>query len=361
MAPLANARARLAQVQASYAKGETEQAYAEALAAYLEGFELAENALDAIDHPLRLQIEKDMMALRSAVKAGEPAAQVGQQVEELQGLLSTAEERLGARRLDGMGALISALLILLREGLEAILVVAALAAFLVKTGQREGLRYLHAGWAGALLLGGLTWWISEHLFSIGGAQRELTEGIGALVAAAVMFFVGFWMHDRSQAAQWQRYVQGSVRKVLTTGRLWGLAGLSFIAVYRECFETVLFYQALWTQVDEGGRSFALAGIGIAAASLAVLAWLITRYSVRLPLRQFFAATGVFLFVLAIIFAGKGVVALQEAGLLPPLAISGPRIELLGIYPNLLSLGLQTILIVLAILTTRRAARTVETE
>ena len=133
------------------------------------------------------------------------------------------------------------------------------------------------------------------------------------------------------------------------GTLWGLAGLSFIAVYREVFETILFYQALWLQVDQQGQGMTLAGVGTAAATLAVLAWLVMRYSARLPLRQFFGITGVFMFVLAVVFAGKGVAALQEAGKLPVNPIDFPRIELLGVYPNMEGLVLQFGLVAVALL------------
>ncbi|MGH8464600.1 MAG: FTR1 family iron permease, partial [Pseudomonas sp.] len=201
----------------------------------------------------------------------------------------------------------------------------------------------------ALVLGVVTWVVSAYLINISGAGRELTEGIAALLAACVLFYVGFWMHDKTHARQWQRFIRGSVQKALGRGTLWGLAGLSFIAVYREVFETVLFYQALWAQTDAAGQGMALAGMGAAAVALAIIAWLILHYSVRLPLRQFFAVTGVFMFILAVILAGNGVAALQEAGKLPISVIPFPRIEILGIYPNLQSLLAQAGLVALAVL------------
>ncbi len=345
--PIETARTLLKQAAQAYAGGDAVQAYQIALAAYLDGFELAEGALSAVDPALKAQIEEQMLALRSAMKTGAANDAVQAQTQNVDAQLAQAAERMGSRKLSGASAAFSAFIILVREGLEAILVVAALAAFLVKTGQRAGLPYLHAGWAGALVLGGLTWWVSEHFFEIGGLQRELTEGLAALIAAAVMFSVGFWLHNRSQAAQWQKFIQSSVKQALSSGTLWGLAGLSFIAVYRECFETVLFYQALWVQTDVGAQGAVIGGLLAATAVLLALAWGIMKYSLRLPLREFFAATGILLFVLAVIFAGKGIVATQAAGLIPVLAVSGPRIELLGIYPNAQSLTLQAALILLA--------------
>ena len=264
-------------------------------------------------------------------------------------LLATAAERLRTTTLSTGAAFVSAFVILLREGLEAILVVAALAAFLIKTERRDALPYLHAGWGGALVLGVATWVAAAYFIDFSGASREITEGVAALVAMAVLFYVGFWMHSKTSALQWKRFIDGSVQKALSTGTLWGLAGLSFIAVYREVFETILFYQALWAQADGPAQGMLLSGFGVGAVVLAVLGWLILRYSRRLPLRQFFSVTSIFMFVLAVVFAGKGIAALQEAGKLPIDPVNFPRIDLLGIYPNVQGLAVQAGLVLLAAL------------
>lgn len=346
--PLAFARTRLDESLAAYRRGEKEVAYQLAVQAYLEGFELVERGLDAVDAGLRLEIEEAMTGLRNDLRAGRPLADIETRVAHIDSLMDLAADRLEGRSLSGGAAFASAFFILAREGLEALLVVAALGAFLVKTGRRDGLRFLHLGWIGALVAGFLTWLASVSLIDISGASREITEGVAALLATAVLFYVGFWLHDKTHAAQWKRFIETNIQKALTAGTLWTLAGLSFIAVYREVFETILFYQALWVQTDTVGQRMALSGLGAGAGLLAVLAWLVVRYSVRLPLRQFFGATGILMFVLAIIFAGKGVAALQEAGYLPISPVNFPRIDLLGIYPNLQGLLLQAGLLILAL-------------
>lgn len=141
----------------------------------------------------------------------------------------------------------ASLVILLREGLEALLVVIALVTVLVRTGRRDGLRYVHLGWVTALVGGVATWAAAQSLVSISGASREVMEGVAALLAAVVLLYVGIWMHSKTHAAQWQAYIQQHINSHLTAGTLWGLGLLAFIAVYREVFETVLFYQALLTQ------------------------------------------------------------------------------------------------------------------
>ncbi len=346
--PLQFSRHQLDDVIKAYAANRQKDAYRLAVEAYLEGFELVEQGLNAVDSELRLEIEQAMTGLRTDIRNGVPIQELEATVIRIKGLLDVASDRLSGRNLSGGAAFASAFFILVREGLEALLVVAALAAFLVKTGHPTGMRYLHYGWIGALVLGFLTWLASISLIKISGASREITEGVAALLATGVLFYVGFWLHDKTNAVQWKSFIENSVRKALGTGTLWGLAGLSFVAVFREVFETILFYQALWVQTDEAGKSMALGGFGVGVAVLVILAWVILRYSARLPLRQFFSVTGILMFVLALVFAGKGVAALQEAGRIPVSPINFPRIELLGVYPNLQGLLLQLGLLLLAL-------------
>ncbi len=234
--------------------------------------------------------------------------------------------------------------------------IAALAAFLIKTGRRDGLRYLYLGTGAAFVLGLLTWFVSSQVITIGGAERELTEGFAALFAAVMLFYVGFWLHSKTGAAQWKAFIQGSIEKALSKGTLWGLSGLAFIAVYREIFETVLFYQALWVQTGKAGQGMIFTGFLVAAGLLLLVGWMILRYSTRLPLRQFFSVTSIFMFLLAVVFAGKGIAALQEAGKLPVNMVDFPSIEILGIYPNLEGLAVQLLLVVMALLLLWKGSR-----
>ncbi len=331
----------------AYRAGDVDKAYDLAINAYLEGFELIENSLDAIDSELRREIEGEMTGYRNLIRKQKGEQAVNAAFITIKVLLETARSTLNETSLSGKTAFISAMVIILREGLEALLVVAALAAFLVKTGKREGLTYLYAGVVVALLMGGLTWVVSTTLIEIGGASRELTEGIAAITAAFVLFYVGFWMHNKTSAAQWKHFIESSIKKALSKETLWGIAALSFIAVYREVFESVLFYQALWVQTNESGQNMIIYGLATAATILSLVAWLIMKYSTRLPLRQFFAVSGGFMFILAVVFAGKGISALQEAGKIPLDPVALPSIDLLGIYPNYQGLAVQSIMVILA--------------
>jgi len=233
----------------------------------------------------------------------------------------------------------------LREGLEAVLVLAAIFALLIKAGRRDALPYVHAGWIAALVLGGITWFVASYVMVISGATREMTEGVTALVAAAILLYVGFWMHRKAYADRWRTFLQDQLRDALSARTMWALAIVSFLAVYREAFETVLFYQALWIQAAPAYVPV-LGGLLAAAVALVVLSWLILRGSIRLPIGLFFGATSLLLALLAVIFVGKGVAALQEAGTLPIDPVNVPAIPALGVYPNLLGLALQVALILL---------------
>lgn len=350
---IARARALIGEALVAYEAGARQEAYRKALSAYLDGFELAENALATVDPALMRRAEQAMLALRAAIQRGEDVDTIRPQGREVLALLDEAARQLGGDGLGPAGAFTASLVILLREGLEAILVVAALLAFVRRTGRPEAARWLHFGWILALAAGGGLWWLSTHVIAIGGGTREQTEGIAALLAAAVMFYLGFWMHQHSQSQRWQQYVGERVHTLTSRGRLAGLAALSFVAVFRECFETVLFYQALWSQTRADAQPMIASGAAVAALALLVLAVLVLRLSARLPMRQFFAGTGLLLFVLAVVFAGKGMIALQEAGIVPLVPVPAPRIDWIGLYPNALSIGLQVAMIAVGIVLLRR--------
>lgn len=344
--PIEFSRRLLAESVTAYKAGKRDEAQRLALTSYLEGFELAEASLDAIDRNLRLEVEAQMIAYRDALRRGVPAEEIAQLAGRIDGLLEASAGKLGGEGLSPTTAAVGAFFILVREGLEALLVVAAIVAFLIKAGRREALPWIHAGWIGALALGGLTWFAATALISISGATREMTEGVTALLAAAILLYVGFWLHDKSHARNWQRFIDRHMKGALEKGTLWALAGLSFLAVYREAFETVLFYQALWQQAGDNAHGSILVGFACAVAVLAVLAWLILRFGLRLPIGLFFAACAVLMAGLAVVFTGHGVKALQEAGVVAASPTGSFGLPAFGVYPTVESLTAQAIVLAL---------------
>ncbi|MEI8619572.1 cytochrome c/FTR1 family iron permease [Pseudoalteromonas sp. B129b] len=313
--PITVTRTQLLAAQAAHAKGNYSQASDLAISAYLDGFELVENNLNAYNETLRKNIEVQLMNLRQTFKNEKDTAVVAEKVNAALTQLAKADSMLNETKLTD-GALLSAsLIILLREGLEALLVIIALMTVLIKTKRQDALKYVHVGWVTALIAGGLTWAAAQTLIEISGASREVMEGAGALFAAVILLYVGVWMHSKTSAQQWQKYIKDNIDKRLESGTLWGLAGLSFIAVYREVFETVLFYQSLLTQSSPAQYSSIASGFAIAVAILAIITWVLIKYSIKLPVAKFFAITTYLLFALSFVLMGKAVIALQEADII----------------------------------------------
>lgn len=330
----------------AYRRGDAAQAHQLAVTSYLEGFELVEAPLDGVDRGLRTQVEGAMLRYRTLIQSRAPKETVEEEARAILSLLETARQRLDAARLSPATTFTSALVILLREGLEALLVVTALIAMLIKSGRREALRYVHAGWIAALALGGLTWLAASYVVAISGASREVTEGVTALVAAAMLLYVGFWMHRHAHAARWKAYLEARVQSALSGRTLWGLAAISFVAVYREVFETVLFYQTLWIEAGLEGRVAVGGGFVAAVVGLGLLAWLILKLGLRLPIGWFFGLGSTLMAILAVVLAGKGIAALQHAGKLPVGPLDLPTIPSLGVYPTWQGVITQLVLVLL---------------
>ncbi|MDF2176718.1 FTR1 family protein [Aliiglaciecola sp. CAU 1673] len=338
--PLAFAQMTLQKSWQAAEAGDRELAYELSINAYLEGFELTESGLRNLDAPLTRHIEKSMFAYRDGLRSGLPQAQLESLYQAAMQGLEQAALSLGQGELSPWLSFVASLIILLREGLEAILVLAAIFAFLSRAGATQSLKYVHGGWMAALGLGLVTWLVASFVLDISGASREITEGVAALVAMVVLLWVGIWMHSKAHANSWQDYIKQKLSASLSSGQNWGFALLAFIAVYREIFEIVLFYQTLWLQAGETGHSAVLWGVLVALVGLGLLGWAIFKAAMRLPVAGFFKVNAVIMFVLALIFAGRGIAALQEMGALASKPLNMPSVEWLGLYADGMTLATQ---------------------
>lgn len=342
---LSLARSYLTQSVDAVRAGDRARAGALALSAYLDGFEPVEPTLGATNHALLERIEGLMGEYRAAVQYGESAEQLSDRVQVIDEVLDDAEAVLSPNAGSAATTFIGAATILLREGLEALLIVVAMIAFVRKSERMEVMPYVHAGWVAALAAGLLTWALATWVIGITGASRELTEGFGSVFAAVVLLSVGIWMHGKAQADDWQRYIRGKMSKALSGRSAWFLFGLAFVVVYREVFETILFYAALWNQGNGGSI---LAGGLSACMALAVIAWAMLRFSRSLPVGKFFVYSSWLMAVLTVVLAGKGISALQEAGIVGISPVhSVPRFSVLGLFPTAQTIAAQ--LIMLAVL------------
>jgi len=239
----------------------------------------------------------------------------------------------------------------LREGFEAILIVAALMTFLAKAGAAERRRDVALGAWVAVGASIVTAAALEMLFEITPGQREALEGATMLLAAGVLFYVSYWLLSKIEVAKWNAFVKGRLQGALSSGSGFALSSVAFLAVYREGFETILFYKALLTSAGadagSGGAPAVLAGVLCGAIALLVVYLAINRFGVRIPLKPFFAVTSTMLYYMAFVFAGKGIADLQEAGVVDMTVLEwAPRIPALGIYPTAQSLTLQGLLVAL---------------
>lgn len=332
IATLAIARKYLTQSLTQYETGDHKGAADSALAAYLDGIEPIEPVLQAREEALKQRIEIAMGELRASIRKGLPSTEIRSQSDHISALFDAAEAALVPENASNSASFFGAFTILLREGLEALLIVVAMVAFLRKAQRRDVLPHVHAGWIAALVAGGLTWASATYVISVSGASRELTEGFGSLLAAIVLISVGVWMHGKAQGDAWQEYIRTKLSKALSGRSAWFLFFLSFVVVYREVFETILFLAALWSP---GTQVALIVGLGAGVAVLACIAWTLLRYSRQMPMTKFFSLSSILMAVLAIVLTGKGVAGLQEAGLLDIHPLHNfPRIEIFGLYPTI---------------------------
>ena len=338
-----------AQVDSAHAlalAGRAEEARAMAMDAYIT-FEQVERDLRVKDPALTLGIEEAFSSLRTRTGTGATPAQLAEVRQQLARELERAERTIADRN-SSSNVLAQSFIILVREGLEAILLIGALMAFLVKTGNGHRRRDIHLGVGAAVVMSLLTALALETVFALSRESQEGLEGGVMIAAMATLFYVSYWLVSKMEVAKWNRFVKSKVEKALTRGSALALASVAFLAVYREGFETVLFYKALAVSGGPGSWAPVLLGIVVGSVVLAGVYLAINRFGVRLPLKPLFGVTGALLYYMAFVFAGKGVAELQEAGLvsLTPVAWA-PRVPSMGIYPTVESLGLQALLLLLA--------------
>jgi high-affinity iron transporter len=328
--------------------GRNEEARAMAMDAYIT-FEQVERQLRVKDPTLTLRLEEAFSSLRTRTGTGATPAQVGEIRQELARSLERAERTIVDRN-SASNVLVQSFIILLREGLEAILVIGALMAFLVKTGNGHRRRDIHLGVAAALVMSLLTALALETVFVLSRSSQEGLEGGVMMAAMATLFYVSYWLVSKMEVAKWNRFVKSKVEKALSTKSALALASVAFLAVYREGFETVLFYKALAVSGGAGSWVPVLGGILVGVVVLAGVYIAINRFGVRLPLKPLFGVTSALLYYMAVVFAGKGIAELQESGLIPLTPVAwAPRVSSMGIYPTVESLGLQGLLLLLAAL------------
>jgi high-affinity iron transporter len=338
-----------AEVDSAYAMARSGDAGAGTMAlnSYMT-FEQVEREVRGKDPGLAAELESEFAALRAAASQG-----AGPELDGVRTRLTAGLDRAAAVLGEGLSPVnlfIQSFVIMLREGLEAILIVGALMAFLAKMGAADRRRHVNAGVLAAIAASLLTALALETVFHLSPARQEALGGLTMVLATAVLFYVSYWLLSKMEVVKWNHFVKSKVHHAVTGGSALALASAAFLAVYREGFETVLFYKALIISAGLTVGVTPIAGGMLLGALLLVGVYVaVNRFGVRLPLKPFFAVTSAFLYYMAFVFAGAGVAELQEGGLASMTPVSwAPRIPTLGIYPTVETLAAQSVLVALAL-------------
>jgi len=340
------AKEGLAAAAAAAGRRSWDEARRLAVEAYLEGLEPVEPRLRARDAAMTVRLERAMSDVRVGIDQRLDQQTILQRVAVAVAGLTEADVLLRSRESSPWFAFWVAAGIFLREAFESVLILVTLLGLARQLALKRAVAALHAGWITAVVLGLGAWFVSGRLIEVSGAQREVLEGVLGLAAVSILIYVGFWLHRRSEIGRWKGFLAQIARSATSARSLLLLGGVSFIAVFREALETVLFLRALVLETGPAGQW--AVGMGVLAALIVAvaLAAAILRFSVRLPLRQLFTVSSVVMVLLSVLLVGSSIRSLQEAGHVDispiPLLYS---LEWLGIQPSLQALLPQIALLV----------------
>jgi len=331
---------------ALHAKGESRDAVRLVQDAYFDVFEASgmEAKIGARDAGLKSELEGHFSLIAGKMKKGAS-------VQELEGPLAAmkkdfekASGMLGKGKDSPLTLFFYSLMIILREGFEAILIITAIVAYLVKTGNRDKLKVIYNGCISALAMSAVTAILVKWVLKTSAARQEAMEGATMLLASVVLFSVSYWLISKAEAQKWVAYIKDKVGGSLSSSSLRALWFAAFLAVYREGAETVLFYQALASDSAASGVT-AIAGGFVIGCFVLVGIYLAMRYgAVKLPIRPFFLFTGGLLYYMSFVFAGKGVMELISGKLFEPTLVSWmPTMQFIGVYPYVQTLIPQLII------------------
>lgn len=359
----------ITEAQSAYVKGQADRAFTLATEAYLGHYEADGFENNTIVHKgfsRVTEIEGMFSDLRQGYKDGRDQAQQEKLGKDLIAKLVEDAQFLDSKTQDsgplGISGFFAALLILLREGAEALLVVAALVTYALKAGRRDQLRGILVGVVIAVVISiGLAILFGQLSASVqSGMGQELLEGITGLAAALMLIYVSNWILSKSSGKRWEEYIKATAGEKTASGGVFALAFVSFLTVAREGAETILFFYPIVAGAKiRSDYWFIVAGGVTAAVILAILFVLVWQFGVRLPLKPFFKWTSILLALLAVAIVGGAIKELQEAALIGAHVVpSVPTVVFLGIYPTAETLAAQiltaAVLVGLALLQRRRA-------
>ena len=334
-------REQLMATEIFYELGDTQSAYTSARSAYLDSYEYVEIPLRAIAPDFTLEVEFQFATLRNQINQGAPMGDISSTVIAIERSLDESERLVsGTGTLAPMIAFISSFAIIFREGLESVLILGAIITYLEASRNHKFKKYVHYGIVLAIGATAVTWFIASYIIEISGVNRELIEAVAALSATAVLFYVSFWILNKIEHKRWMEFVKAKVFQASTTGGVMVFVMLSFFTVYREGFETVLFYQAMLGFAKYMELYVGL-GFIVGLVSLLGIYFGFRKLGKRLPLRALFGLTMGIGAYLSIAFLGNAIREFQVLDYIPYTSMLGtiPRLDInvatmTGIYPTL---------------------------
>ncbi|MDE0832152.1 MAG: FTR1 family iron permease [Nitrosopumilus sp.] len=334
-----------------YQNEEYQEAYTSARTAYLDSYEFVEIPLRAIDPDFTLEVEFQFAELRSLIKQQADYEEVKEITIALKRNMDESERVVsGTGTLAPAIAFTSSFAIIFREGLESVLILGAIITYLEASRNTKYKKYLYYGVILAIGATAVTWVIASYIIDISGANRELIEAIAALSATAILFYVSFWVLNKIEHKKWMEFVKAKVWQATTTGSVMVFVGLAFFTVYREGFETVLFYQAM-AGFAKYMEVYVALGFVTGILSLLLIFYVMRKLGKRLPLRALFGITMGVGAYLSIAFLGNAIRELQVLEIVPYTGMIGtiPRLDInvaamTGIYPTLETVIGQAILL-----------------
>ena len=334
-------REQLMATEIFYELGDTQSAYTSAGSAYLDSYEYVEIPLRAIAPDFTLEVEFQFATLRNQINQGAPMGDISSTVIAIERSLDESERLVsGTGTLAPMIAFVSSFAIIFREGLESVLILGAIITYLEASRNHKFKKYVHYGIVLAIGATAVTWFIASYIIEISGVNRELIEAVAALSATAVLFYVSFWILNKIEHKRWMEFVKAKVFQASTTGGVMVFVLLSFFTVYREGFETVLFYQAMLGFAKYMELYVGL-GFIVGLISLFGIYFGFRKLGKRLPLRALFGLTMGIGAYLSIAFLGNAIREFQVLDYIPYTSMLGtiPRLDInvatmTGIYPTL---------------------------
>jgi high-affinity iron transporter len=334
-------REQLMATQIYYEQGDTQSAYASARTAYLDSYEYIEIPLRTIAPDFTLEVEFEFATLRNLINQNAPVDEINKAIIAIERSLDESERLVsGTGTIAPMIAFVSSFAIIFREGLESVLILGAIVTYLEASRNIKFKKYVHYGIVLAIGATAVTWFIASYVIEISGVNRELIEAVAALSATAILFYVSFWILNKIEHKRWMEFVKAKVFQASTTGGVMVFVLLSFFTVYREGFETVLFYQAMFGFAKYMELWVGL-GFILGIVSLLAIYYGFRKLGKRLPLRVLFGLTMGIGAYLSIAFLGNAIREFQVLDYVPYTSMLGiiPRLDInvatmTGIYPTL---------------------------